>query len=99
MDLVWQTEFGLRHSDCLARSYRHFTGRELALDARPDDTRSLARRIYEDTAIIVSHGTEPDPILNYANAAALALWEMSWAEARVAARRVRVCEAFMVAVE
>ena len=28
----------------------------------------------------MSHGNEPDPILNYGNAAALALWELSWAE-------------------
>ena len=30
--------------------------------------------------MLVSHGTEADPVLNYGNAAALALWEMSWAE-------------------
>ncbi len=29
---------------------------------------------------MVSHGTEADPVLNYGNAAALALWEMSWDE-------------------
>jgi len=29
---------------------------------------------------VVSHGTEADPILNYANAAALALWEMTPAQ-------------------
>jgi len=28
--------------------------------------------------VLVSHGTEADPVLNYGNAAALALWEMSW---------------------
>jgi hypothetical protein len=28
----------------------------------------------------VSHGTEADPVLNYGNAVALALWEMSWEE-------------------
>ena len=30
--------------------------------------------------MLVSHGTEADPVLNYGNDAAQALWEMSWAE-------------------
>jgi hypothetical protein len=30
--------------------------------------------------VLVSHGTQADPVLNYGNATALALWEMSWAE-------------------
>ena len=30
--------------------------------------------------MLVAHGTEADPVLNYGNAAALALWEMSWVE-------------------
>jgi hypothetical protein len=29
---------------------------------------------------LVSRGTEPDPVLNYGNEAALKLWEMSWDE-------------------
>jgi hypothetical protein len=29
---------------------------------------------------VVSHGTEADPIFRYGNAAALALWQMSWAD-------------------
>ncbi len=35
---------------------------------------------FEVPFVLVSHGTEADPILNYGNAAALALWEMSWEE-------------------
>jgi hypothetical protein len=30
--------------------------------------------------VIVSHGNEPDPILNYGNPQALQLWEMAWEE-------------------
>jgi len=40
----------------------------------------LAQKVFEAPLVIVSHGTEDDPILNYGNAAALALWEMSWEE-------------------
>lgn len=28
--------------------------------------------------VLVAHGPEPDPVLNYGNAVALALWEMDW---------------------
>ena len=30
--------------------------------------------------VVVSHGLEPDPMLNYGNQAALDLWEMTWEE-------------------
>ena len=40
----------------------------------------LAQRVFEAPFVLVSHGTEADPILNYVNAAALALWEMTWEE-------------------
>ena len=40
----------------------------------------LAQRVFEAPFVLVSHGTEADPILNYGNAAALALWEMTWEE-------------------
>jgi hypothetical protein len=42
--------------------------------------RELASRIFEAPFVIVSHGSQPDPILNYGNRAALELWEMSWDE-------------------
>ncbi|PAX45667.1 hypothetical protein CK510_30615 [Brunnivagina elsteri CCALA 953] len=28
--------------------------------------------------MVISHGTEPDPIFNYGNSRALELWELSW---------------------
>ena len=40
----------------------------------------LARYVFEAPFVLVSHGTENDPVLNYGNQAALALWEMSWEE-------------------
>ncbi|HKI69247.1 MAG TPA: MEKHLA domain-containing protein [Verrucomicrobiae bacterium] len=78
METIWQDEKIVAHSACLARSFKHFTGRELLPGIT--DARKLAGRIYEAPFVLVSHGTEPDPILNYGNAAAQALWEMSWAE-------------------
>ena len=66
------------HANCLVRSHLHFTGRKLieALDTGAD----LAQALDEAPFVLVSHGMEPDPVLNYGNATALALWEMSWAE-------------------
>ena len=40
----------------------------------------LAAGIFAAPFVLVSHGTEADPILNYGNQAALNLWEMTWEE-------------------
>ncbi|MGA7932521.1 MAG: MEKHLA domain-containing protein, partial [Kovacikia sp.] len=34
--------------------------------------------LFEAPFVVVSHGTEADPILNYGNQRALELWEMGW---------------------
>jgi hypothetical protein len=78
MDLIWQTDFVKAQTACLARSLKHWTGRELLHGV--SDPVELARRVFEAPFVVVSHGTEADPVLNYGNAAALALWEMSWEE-------------------
>lgn len=78
MSEIWQRDAVIRHSECLARSYCHFTGRELLSGA--GDERELARRLYEAPFVLVSHGTEADPVLNYGNATALSLWEMTLEE-------------------
>ena len=63
---------------CLARSLKHWTGRELVPGvSRPEE---LAQKIFEAPFVLISHGMEADPVLNYGNRAALALWEMSWEE-------------------
>ena len=66
------------HAKCLVRSFTHFTGRKLFGDHACDAELALA--LDEAPFVVVSHGTEPDPVLNYGNATALALWEMNWAE-------------------
>jgi hypothetical protein len=78
MEPIWQNEDVISHTHVLDRSYRHFTGRELLPDVT--EGRELSRKIYEAPFVVVSHGTESDPVLNYGNAAALQLWEMSWEE-------------------
>ena len=78
MSEIWQSEFVVAHTACLARSLRHFTGRELLPVS--GDPRSPAQKFFEAPFILVSHGTEADPVLNYGNRAALTLWEMTWEE-------------------
>jgi hypothetical protein len=75
---IWQTGFVVAQTECLARSLKHWTGRDLLPGvSKPAE---LAQQVFEAPSVIVSHGTEEDPVLNYGNRAALALWEMSWVE-------------------
>jgi hypothetical protein len=69
---------GGAHSACLARSFKHWTGRELLPGIPPG--LELAALLFAAPFVIVSHGTEADPILNYGNQTALTLWEMTWEE-------------------
>ncbi len=64
-----------QHSRLLLNSFRDRTGRELL--ERRDNEIEEAEQLFLAPFIIVSHGSEPDPILSYGNKAALQLWEMS----------------------
>jgi len=66
------------HLAMLTRSFHHWTGREL-LPGVPAGM-ELAVGIFAAPYVLVSHGTEADPVLNYGNQAALNLWEMTWTE-------------------
>jgi hypothetical protein len=78
MNAVWQSPPILAQVQLIARSLRHWTGRDLLPgEFTPAD---LAGKVFHAPFVLVSHGTEADPVLNYGNQAALALWEMSWAE-------------------
>ena len=68
----------LVHATCLVRSYQHWTGRNLLPGATPGP--DLAEQLFTAPFVLVSHGLEPDPVLNYGNQAALTLWEMTWDE-------------------
>lgn len=74
----WSTEFGHTHAERLVRSLRHWTGRDLVPSGTPTD--QWAEGLFHAPFVLVSHGTEADPVLNYGNAAALALWELDWEE-------------------
>jgi hypothetical protein len=65
------------HVQLLLDSFARLLGRELI--SRSGSIEEQAERLFRAPFVVVSHGTEADPILNYGNAAALALWEMDFA--------------------
>ncbi len=75
----WQNASIIAHTQTIARSLKHWTGRELLAGAELEPA-MLAEKVFHAPFVLVSHGTEADPVLNYGNASALQLWEMSWAE-------------------
>jgi hypothetical protein len=78
MDTIWQNPSVIAQSKIIAHSLKHWTGRDLLSGIFP--VAEFSEQLFHAPFVVVSHGTEADPVLNYGNAAALALWEMSWAE-------------------
>jgi len=72
----WNEPRIVEWSQLLLDSYRHWIGNDLI--ERTPDAEQQARTLFEASFVVVSHGVEPDPILNYANQTALDLWELSW---------------------
>lgn len=72
----WNEPRTVEWSRLLLDSYRHWLGKDLI--ERTPDAKQQARTLFEASFVVVSHGMEPDPILNYGNQAALDLWELSW---------------------
>ena len=72
----WRRPEAVAHAQVLLDSFARCVGRELL----PRDTPALeqARMLFEAPFVVVSHGTEADPVLNYGNRTALGLWEMTW---------------------
>jgi predicted DNA-binding protein (UPF0251 family) len=70
------------HSMMLVESYRTITGRDLLdhLQATAHNAVQVAMALYGAPFVVVSHGTQSDPVLNYGNRLALELWEMEWQE-------------------
>ena len=70
----WHSPDWQQHIQRLLNSYQRWVGTELIdRSGAPEDQ---ARRVFEAPFVVVSHGTQPDPILNSANAIALQLWEL-----------------------
>jgi hypothetical protein len=73
-DQPWQSKEWIEHTQTLLDSYRHWLGDDLI--HRTGSANDQAAALYHAEFVVVSHGTQADPILNYANQTALSLWEM-----------------------
>jgi hypothetical protein len=75
---LWEEKHDWLVKRCAALlwSYHHWTGRHLVEPT--GHAERDARAIFEAPFVVVSGGTEEDQVLNYANLAALGLWEMDW---------------------
>src|SRR5262245_20037909 len=65
-----------RHVMRLLSSFKHWTGRDLIPLRGSSET--MSQDLKAAPFVVVSHGLQADPILNYGNDIALQLWEMDW---------------------
>jgi hypothetical protein len=81
MGTDWWTEpEQIEWTQRLLAAFHHWTGRELI--ARIGTADDQATALFDAPFVVVSHGDQRDPILNYGNRVALDLWEMTWDEFR-----------------
>jgi hypothetical protein len=74
----WNDPAIVQHSQRLMQSFQHWTGRVLLEPIATSSPQELAQALFQAAFVVVSHGTEADPIFNYGNRQALALWELDW---------------------
>ena len=72
----WSDLAVIRWNQLLFNSFRHWLGRELM--ERTGGAEQQAKSLYHAPFVVVSHGMEGDPILNYGNKIALDLWDLDW---------------------
>lgn len=80
---IWQNPSWILRSLEIGTSYERAVGRplhpefgSLLLDLSLVDEANFSQALFDAPFVLVSHGTQSDPILNYGNAAALNLWKM-----------------------
>ena len=66
------------HIDILLKSYKKWTGKELAdIKGEPGQ---IAEHIFNAPFALVSHDMQDDPVFNFGNRTALELFELDWDE-------------------
>ncbi|MCP4191984.1 MAG: MEKHLA domain-containing protein [Planctomycetaceae bacterium] len=73
-DDIWKSTAWIAHTQLLLDSYERWLG--TALISRETSDLEQSKQLFEAPFVVLSHGTQSDPILNYGNAAALKLWDM-----------------------
>lgn len=71
---AWNDSRWITHAQRLLDSYRRWLNQDLI--SREGSPQEQAQRLFLADFVVVSHGTEADPILSYANQCGLELWEM-----------------------
>ena len=61
----------------ILRSYRKMLGKDLI---EFDEAKSIAEQLYNVPMVVLSHGTQDDPIFNFGSALALERFELTWEE-------------------
>lgn len=76
----WQLPAVICHSQRLLYSFEYWTGQPLLPIAnwQAVDEAEIAQRLFEAPFVLIAHGTEADPIFNYANRRALEQWQLDW---------------------
>ena len=74
----WLQKELLQHIQLLLYSFHHWTGNNLIPITNYQSPLEIANLLFNANLVVVSHGTQADPILNYGNQKALDLWKMDW---------------------
>ena len=78
-EAAWLTADKQRLAAVLLQSHQRAFGRPLIASAQPGQPkRLLCQNLFACGFPVLAHGTEQDPALSYANAAALLLWDSHW---------------------
>lgn len=73
-----ENDFQAAHVALLESSYQKFL--HISLIAGNCGSEAIAQALFEAPFAVVSHGTEDDPVFNYANLKALELFGVNWRE-------------------
>ena len=80
-EAAWLTAEKQGLASVLLQSHQRAFSRPLIASAQSDQSKGLlCQNLFACGFPVLAHGTEQDPKLSYANAAALQLWEISWNE-------------------
>lgn len=75
---IWQQPEVIHWIQIVTQSYRQLFGKNLVEQVGTPE--ELSQTLFHAPFVLVSHGTQADPIFNYANQTALQLWGLSWDE-------------------
>jgi MEKHLA domain len=74
----WLQKELLQHIQLLLYSFHHWTNNTLIPITNHQSPLEIANLLFNADFVVVSHGTQSDPVLNYGNQKALDLWKMDW---------------------